>query len=104
MHGYISAFDGEKCHFTEDDLNLLWEALKNAFEHDHSAARGEMNARALIVFRHDSKLGNARSSQLFDHVKVIKRTDVEYPRQFEDYEISIDENNLPEGVTIENLI
>lgn len=104
MHGYISAFDGEKCHFTEDDLNLLWEALRNAFEHDHSAARGEMNARALIVFRHESKLGNARSSQLFDLVKVNKRTEVEYPRQFEDYEISIDENNLPTGVVIENLI
>lgn len=104
MHGYISAFDGEKCHFTEDDLNLLWEALRNAFEHDHSAARGEMNARALIVFRHESKLGNARSSQLFDLVKVNKRTEVEYPRQFEDYEISIDENNLPIGVEIENLI
>ncbi|MBE6330080.1 MAG: type I-C CRISPR-associated protein Cas7/Csd2 [Bacteroidales bacterium] len=104
MHGYISAFDGEKCHFTEDDLNLLWEALRNAFEHDHSAARGEMNARALIVFRHESKLGNARSSQLFDLVKVNKRTEVEYPRQFEDYEISIDENNLPTGVVIEKHI
>lgn len=104
MHGYISAFDGEKCHFTEDDLNLLWEALRNAFEHDHSAARGEMNARALIVFRHESKLGNARSSQLFDLVKVNRRTEVEYPRQFEDYEISIDENNLPTGVVIKNLI
>ena len=104
MHGYISAFDGEKCHFTEDDLNLLWEALRNAFEHDHSAARGEMNARALIVFRHESKLGNARSSQLFDLVQVNRRTEVEYPRQFEDYEISIDENNLPIGVEIENLI
>ena len=58
MHGYVSAFDGEKCHFTEKDLTLLWEALVNAFEHDHSAARGEMNARALIIFKHESKLGN----------------------------------------------
>ena len=72
MHGYISAFDGMKCHFTEDDLKLLWEALMNAFEHDHSAARGEMNARALIVFKHESKLGNARSAQLFDLVKIEK--------------------------------
>lgn len=102
MHGYVSAFDGEKCHFTEDDLNLLWEALMNAFEHDHSAARGEMNARALIVFKHESKLGNARSAQLFDLVKVNKKTGVDFPRQFEDYEISIDRSNLPSGVNIVN--
>jgi len=85
MHGYISAFDGEKCHFSEDDLNLLWDALKNAFEYDHAAARGEMNARALIVFKHESKLGNARSAQLFDIVKVEKRDGVDYPRSFNDY-------------------
>lgn len=104
MHGYISAFDGEKCHFTEDDLNVLWEALANAFEHDHSAARGEMNARALIVFKHESKLGNARSAQLFDLVKVEKRNDVEFARCFEDYKVIIDEEKLPAGVTIEELI
>ncbi len=88
MHGYVSAFDGIKCHFTEDDLKLLWEALMNAFEHDHSAARGEMNARALIVFKHESKLGNARSSQLFDLVKCQKKEGVVYPRSFEDYEVT----------------
>lgn len=92
MHGYVSAFDGEKWHFTEEDLNLLWEALANAFEHDHAAARGEMNARALIVFKHESKLGNARAAQLFDLVKVNKKEGVGFPRQFEDYEITpIDE-------------
>lgn len=88
MHGYVSAFDGEKCHFTERDLDVLWEALINAFEHDHAAARGEMNARALIVFKHESKLGNARSSQLFDLVKINKKNNVEFPRQFEDYDIT----------------
>lgn len=88
MHGYVSAFDGQKCHFTEDDLNVLWEALSNAFEHDHSAARGEMNARALIVFKHDSMLGNARSSQLFNLVKISKKKGVMFPRQFEDYIIT----------------
>ncbi len=88
MHGYISAFDGEKCHFTENDLNVLWEALINAFEHDHAAARGEMNARALIVFKHESKLGNARSSQLFDLVKIKRKNNIEFPRQFEDYDIT----------------
>ena len=104
MHGYISAFDGEKCHFTENDLKLLWEALANAFEHDHSAARGEMNARALIVFKHVSKLGNARSAQLFDLVKCQKKENVEFPRSFEDYQITIEKDKLPSGVTIEELI
>jgi len=99
MHGYISAFDGEKCHFTEDDLKLLWDALMNAFEHDHSAARGEMNARALIIFKHDSKLGNARSAQLFDLVKTEKVKDsngetIPYPRQFEDYKVTVNGKEL----------
>lgn len=104
MHGYISAFEGEKCHFTEDDLKLLWEALANAFEHDHAAARGEMNARALFVFRHNSKLGNARSAQLFDFVKIEKKDGVEFPRQFEDYKVTISRDNLPAGVTVEEMI
>ena len=92
MHGYVSAFDGEKCHFSEKDLELLWEALMNAFEHDHAAARGEMNARALIVFKHESKLGNARASQLFELVNIKKKDGIEYPRSFEDYIITpIDE-------------
>lgn len=104
MHGYVSAFDGEKYHFTEDDLKLLWEALMNAFEHDHSSARGEMNARALIVFKHESKLGNARSAQLFELVKIEKKDGVEYPRSFEDYCVTVDKDNLPAGVSIEELI
>lgn len=104
MHGYISAFDGEKCHFTEDDSKLLWEALMNAFEHDHSAARGEMNARRLIIFKHESKLGNARASKLFDLVKINKKNGIEFPRKFEDYDVTIDMENLPVGVTIEEMI
>lgn len=100
MHGYISAFDGEKCHFSEDDLKLLWEALMNAFEHDHSAARGEMNARTLIIFKHESKLGNARSSELFNLVKVEKKSEIEFPRSFSDYKIKIDESSIPNGITI----
>jgi len=99
MHGYISAFDGEKCHFTEEDLELLWDALMNAFEHDHSAARGEMNARALIIFKHDSKLGNARSAQLFSLVKIEKVKNengetIAYPRQFEDYKVTVNDEEL----------
>lgn len=104
MHGYVSAFDAEKFHFTEEDLKLLWEALANAFEHDHAAARGEMNARALVVFKHNSKLGNARSAQLFDLVKIEKRENIEFPRSFDDYKLTIDKENIPTGVTIEELI
>ena len=104
MHGYVSAFDGIKSHFTEDDLNLLWDALVNCFEHDHSAARGEMNARALVVFKHASKLGNARSAQLFDLVKCQKKENVVFPRSFEDYQIIVEKDKLPAGVTIEELI
>lgn len=104
MHGFVSAFDGEKCHFTEEDLNLLWESLKNAFEHDHSAARGEMNARALVVFKHESKLGNARSAQLFDLVKVEKKDGVEFPRSFKDYIVSVDKEHVPAGVSVEEMI
>ena len=117
MHGYISAFDGEKCHFTEEDLELLWDALMNAFEHDHSAARGEMNARALIIFKHDSKLGNARSAQLFSLVKIEKVKNengetIAYPRQFEDYKVTVngeelspcDYTNIQNGIDMKILI
>lgn len=104
MHGYVSAFDGEKCHFTEKDLTLLWEALVNAFEHDHSAARGEMNARALVVFKHESKLGNARSAQLFERVKIEKKEGVDYPRSYSDYNVSVCKENLPNGITVEEMI
>jgi CRISPR-associated protein Csd2 len=104
MYGYVSAFDGEKYHFSEKDLSLLWEALMNAFEHDHSAARGEMNARALVVFKHESKLGNARSAQLFDLVKVEKKDGVEFPRSFEDYNVSVDKEHVPAGVSVEEMI
>lgn len=104
MHGYVSAFDAEKFHFTEEDLKLLWEALANAFEHDHAAARGEMNARALVVFKHNSKLGNARSAQLFERITIKKKEGVEFPRQFVDYIIEINKDNLPAGVSIEEMI
>ncbi|MBR6320111.1 MAG: type I CRISPR-associated protein Cas7 [Prevotella sp.] len=99
MHGYVSAFDGIKWNFTEDDLELLWDALMNAFEHDHSAARGEMNARALIIFKHDSKLGNARSAKLFELVNIDKVKDshgetIPYPRRFEDYKVTVNGKEL----------
>ncbi len=84
MHGFISAVDAQKTGFSEKDLELLWESLINAFEHDRAAARGEMNPRKLIVFKHSSHLGNARSGQLFDLVQ-IKPCDQNPPRGWDDY-------------------
>jgi len=97
MHGFISAVDAAKSGFSENDLELLWEALINAFEHDRSAARGEMNPRKLIIFKHDSHLGNARSGELFE--KVIIENGKDIPRDFKDYKVSIDKN-MPEGVEL----
>jgi CRISPR-associated protein Csd2 len=100
MHGFVSAVDAVKTGFSEDDLNLLWEALLNAFEHDRAAARGEMNPRKLIVFKHGGDaphLGCARSGELFEKVTINKKSDL--PRDFKDYEIIIDKN-LPKGIEL----
>jgi CRISPR-associated protein Csd2 len=84
--------------FSEEDLELFWEALVNMFEHDHSAARGKMATRKLVIFKHDSDLGNAPAHQLFDLVTVAKKPEANPPRSFTDYEISI--GKAPEGVTL----
>jgi CRISPR-associated protein Csd2 len=86
--------------FSEDDLALLWEALINMFEHDHSAARGKMASRKLLVFKHNSDLGNAPSHLLFDRVTVACNPDVTVPRSFSDYTVTIDRENLPNGVEL----
>ncbi len=102
MHGFVSAVDAAKTGFSENDLNLLWEALLNAFEHDRSAARGEMNPRKLIVFKHDSHLGNARSGELFERVQVEKKKDGNVPpRSWNDYEIKINNEKLPPDISLE---
>ncbi len=98
--GYVSANLARKTTgFSEDDLNLLWTAIINMFENDHSAARGKMAVRQLIVFKHDSELGNAPSHKLFDLVHAQHNEDVVTPRAYTDYTISIDKNSLPDGVT-----
>ena len=104
MHGFISATDAAKTGFSEEDKELLFEAIINAFENDHAAARGEMNPRALIVFKHESPLGNARAGQLFELVNVEKKEGIEYPRSIGDYTVSIDKAGLPANVTVEELI
>ena len=98
--GYISANLAKKTTgFSEADLELLWQAILNMFELDHSAARGKMSVRELIAFRHDSELGNAPAYKLFDLVKAQRNPDVVSPRSFSDYQISVDEEKLPDGVT-----
>ena len=102
-HGFISANLAQQTGFSEDDLALFWEALKNMFDTDRSAARGLMSAQKLIVFKHDSMLGNAPANKLFDLVSVPKTCDGA-PRSFKDYSVTIDKDNVPSGVTVEELI
>jgi CRISPR-associated protein Csd2 len=101
QEGFVSANLAEKITgFSEDDLELLWEAILNMFEFDHSAARGKMSLRKLIVFKHRDSLGNAPSYKLFDLVNVQRNEAVAVPRAFSDYEVSIDIDNAPEGVEV----
>ncbi len=102
-HGFISANLAKQTGFSEEDLKLFWDALKNMFDVDRSAARGLMSAQKLIVFKHDSVLGNAPANKLFDLVKIEKKCDGA-PRKFDDYKVTIDTDNCPSGVCIEELI
>lgn len=97
--GFISANLARKTTgFTEEDLELLWDAIVNMFEHDRSAARGKMCVRELIIFKHDSELGNAPAHKLFDLVKVSRKDGVVSPRAYSDYVVNVDEAKMPEGV------
>lgn len=103
--GFVSANLARKTTgFSEDDLNLLWEAIINMFEHDHSAARGKMAVRELIVFKHATELGNTPSYKLFDAVHVTKKEGVVAPRAYSDYTVTIDEDSIPESVTCTRMI
>lgn len=116
-HGFVSAKLAERTGFSEADLTFLWDALANMFEHDHSAARGEMAARRLVVFKHASALGNAPAHALFDRVTVGRTVggEVRLPgdqrldnlppaRQFADYHVTIDRAGIPEGVEVLELV
>ena len=98
--GYISANLAKQTGFSQEDLELLFEAVENMFEHDHSASRGKMCVRKLIVFKHESALGNTQSYKLFDLIKVHKKSEDITPRSFDDYDVFIDRENLPSGVEI----
>lgn len=100
--GFVNPFLAQQTGFSDDDLELFFNALENAFQFDQSAARpaGSMNPRALLVFKHDTALGSAPSHKLFDLVTVVKKPEVEVPRSFSDYEVTIDETAIPKGVTL----
>jgi len=106
VHGYVSAKLAEKTEFSEVDLQLLWNSLINLFEHDRSAARGEMAARKLIVFKHDLPLGNAPAHKLFETVTVerVKGDSGSPAKAFTDYEIRVDSEAVPQGVSVEELL
>lgn len=99
-HGFVSAPLAGQTGFSEDDLSLLWESLNNMFEHDRSAARGMMATRKLVVFRHDSNMGNAPAHTLFERVQAKLKDGVSAPRSFSDYDVCVDASNLPNGVSI----
>ena len=102
-YGFISANLAQQTGFSEEDLEIFWDALKNMFDVDRSAARGLMSAQKLFVFKHDSELGNAPANKLFDLVKVKKVCDG-VPRSFSDYTVTIDKEGLPSNVTVEEFI
>ena len=103
-HGYISAHFANDTGFSEEDLVLLWQALTNMFEHDRSAARGEMTTRGLYVFKHDSKLGNAPAHTLFERVNVDRKEKESVPRNFSDYSVIVDQTDMPQGVTLQTIV
>jgi CRISPR-associated protein Csd2 len=97
-HGFVSAFLAKQTGFGEDDLELLWQALENMFEHDRSAARGQMATRGLYLFKHANELGNAHAHALFKRISAKKNLDV--PRDFEDYDVNVDADDLPANVEL----
>lgn len=100
VHGFVSAFLAEQTGFDDDDLDLLWTALTQMFEHDRSATRGEMSTRGLYVFKHESKLGNAPAHELFQRIQVARKNAETPARHFEDYAVTVDSSNLPANIEL----
>ncbi|NLX57647.1 MAG: type I-C CRISPR-associated protein Cas7/Csd2 [Phycisphaerae bacterium] len=103
-HGFISPYFAADTGFTQADLALLWQALQMMFEHDRSATRGEMSACRLIAFEHESMLGNAPAHRLFERVAVSRKDETRPARKFTDYEVTLDEADLPAGVKVLKLL
>lgn len=103
-NGFISAPLAKKVGFSEEDLEILWQALTFMFDHDRSASRGMMTTRALIVFEHNNALGSASAHRLLERIKVEKAEEGIIPRRFEDYRVLIDESNMPSGVQLKQIV
>jgi CRISPR-associated protein Csd2 len=103
-HGFVSPHFAADTGFSEADLALLWEALKTMFEHDRSAARGEMASRKLVVFEHESPLGNAPAHALFDRIKITRKDPTKPARAYSDYDVTVDKENLPAGITVHEML
>lgn len=99
-HGFVSSFLAKQTGFSEEDLELLWQALGQMFEHDRSAARGEMATRGMYVFKHDSELGNAPAHVLFERIQPRVKDGVTVPRSFTDYEVTVNDTDMPAGVSL----
>ena len=102
-HGFVSSFLAKQTGFSDEDLQLFWQALIQMFEHDRSAARGEMGTRGLYVFKHDSELGNAPAQALFERIRPRLKEGVTAPRSFDNYEVVVQKDNLPAGVSLLNM-
>lgn len=103
-HGFVSSFLAKQTGFDKNDLELLWQALVQMFDHDRSAARGEMATRGLYIFQHDSELGNAPAYSLFERIQPKRKDGVAVPRSFDDYQISVNADGLPSDVTLERKV
>ena len=102
-HGFVSSFLAKQTGFDENDLELLWQSLAQMFEHDRSAARGEMTTRGLYVFKHDSELGNAPAHNLFELIQA-KKNNEEPARDFSDYTVTVNEAGIPAGVLLQRKV
>lgn len=103
-HGFINPFFAKQTGFSQDDLELFWKSLESMFELDRSASRGQMSPRSLVIFEHKDALGNAPAHQLQSRVTVQLKDGVETPRAFQDYDVTITESDLPNGITIHHRI
>lgn len=103
-HGFVSAHESASTGFSEDDLSLLWDALKGMFDHDRSAARGLMSPRRLVVFKHQSALGNAPAHKLFEALQITRKAGIDVPRAYSDYEVSLSQAEVPANVEVFDLV
>jgi CRISPR-associated protein Csd2 len=103
-HGFVSPYLAADTGFSDTDLQLLWQALQMMFEHDRSAARGEMASRRLVVFEHDNALGNAPAHALLDRITIVRGDPAKPPRAYSDYAVTVDRKNLPAGISVHEML